>query len=101
MSLKLSTPNLTEVSPPSDEEFAQWCENPVTMFVATAFKKMAEDEKQRWLDAVWHAPTATPDVNRLLSEAKVRSEAYKIFITAKKEHYVNIHSRATEKTKTR
>lgn len=99
MTSKDSTPDTRDGVPePTDDEFADWCQNPVTRYVAKAFKVMAEDEKTRWVNNTWNAPVSTPDVERTLATVKATVQAYEVFINAKKEHYVRTNSRAAKKS---
>lgn len=97
MSLKDSVPELSDASEPSDEEFAAWCRHPVTRYVATAFKIMAEEEKQVWTNTVWNNAGSEFELHATLISAKSRARAYEIFISAKKEHYVRTNARTAQK----
>lgn len=92
-----AVPETSDSPTPTDEQFAEWCQNPVTRYVASAFKQMIEDEKYIWANMTWNSPKPDPDVNRTLVAAKATAKAYEIFITAKKEHYVGVNSRSAQK----
>ena len=58
---------------PSPEDFAAWCDHPVTRFVATAFRDAALVQKQAWTDASWKAGKADA---LQLAELRTRADAY-------------------------
>lgn len=58
---------------PDPEDFAQWCEHPMTRFVATAFAAAAEAQRRAWLARSWEHGEA--DQNKL-TELRTRADAY-------------------------
>lgn len=57
----------------SEDEFAQWRDDPVTVRVLAALAGMAEAQKQGWLTASWEGGASDP---MLLTELKTRADAY-------------------------
>lgn len=56
-----------------EESFAAWRENPVTQFVLTACRKIADENKAAWVEASWVSGNADPDN---LLELRTRADAY-------------------------
>lgn len=73
--------------PPTPEEFAAWCEHPTTRWVAAAWLKAAEAQKEQWIAASWGAGDADPN---LLLEWRTRADAYLAFIQTGRENYERI-----------
>lgn len=72
---------------PSDEEFAAWCEHPVTRFVAACHAKAAEQQREAWSSASWGNGHADPNA---LIELRTRADAYMAFLETPLEAYVKI-----------
>ncbi len=72
---------------PTKEEFETWCENPVTSFVALAYEKVAEAQKEGWINFTWDQNKVDKEI---FVELKVRSDAYKAFIETEYANYFYI-----------
>lgn len=59
---------------PTEEEFAAWRDHPVTTFVREAFLKMADTQRQAWLEHTWE--TGNCD-SYTLCDLRTRADAYK------------------------
>jgi hypothetical protein len=78
---------------PTEDEFATWCEDPVTRFVTTAFLRMAEEQRRAWEAASWLGGEAN---EKLLIELRTRADAYAAIYQTTWEQYVGAikpHSR--------
>lgn len=78
-----------EVHIPSDEDFASWTRNPVTIFVAAYHKMMADQIADDWVNYSWNSSKAIePEkLYQVLQELRIREETYRSFLTNKKEIY--------------
>lgn len=72
---------------PTQEEFFVWCENPVTQFVALAWKTAGELQKEDWIKKSWEGGNADPVE---LVKCKVREDAYLAFLQSGYEDYLAI-----------
>jgi hypothetical protein len=73
---------------PDDEEFAAWCQHPVTRFVALAHQTAAEQLKAQWTTLSWRSePTLDPIHHATLY---ARADAYSAFLEASLQNYLNI-----------
>ena len=75
---------------PDDEDFAQWCEHPITRFVASAYQRAAEKQREEWMQISWEQNRTDP---LLLTELRTREDAYNAFLQTVKEGYVNVISK--------
>jgi hypothetical protein len=77
---------------PADEDFQQWCENPVTMFVALAFSKIIERQREEWEKVLGQANLSlTPEMlNNVRIDLRARIDAHEAFLLSKKEDYESI-----------
>lgn len=80
------TPAKVPFELPTKEEFQVWCEHPCTSFVALAYKIMAELQKEDWVKASWDGGIVDPIK---LTSCKTREDAYKSFLEASYEDYLN------------
>lgn len=80
---------LGKVPIPSDEDFASWTKNPVTIFVAAYHKRMAEDAKTEWESYSWNSgKSIAPELlYKVLQELRTREEIYSSFLENTKETY--------------
>lgn len=62
---------------PTAEEFEEWCENPVTRFVAHAYRIGADACALKWSQSSWTAGQCDP---ALLAELRTRADAYEAFL---------------------
>lgn len=78
-----------EVPIPSDEDFASWTRNPVTIFVAAYYKMMADEQRKEWDNYSWNSSKAIDRelLYRILQELRIREEMYRLFLQTKKETY--------------
>lgn len=76
---------------PHPEDFAAWCEHPVTRFVAAAWAHAAQAQCEAWMRESWQ--TGLADLNKLI-ELKTRADAYNAFMEAGLEQYVAIIEQA-------
>ncbi len=84
--LSKATPKIdTNCQIPDYEDFAVWCEHPVTIFVATALKNYSEQLKQDWLTASWEGGISDP---LTLSKLSSFASAYAAFAESGKDDYV-------------
>lgn len=72
---------------PTAEEFAAWCEQPVTRWVAACYSDWAENMRQTWLRDSWDSGSATPE---LLLELRVRADCYRAFLETDHERYTHV-----------
>ncbi len=72
---------------PHPEDFAAWCEHPVTRFVARAFEAAAIKQRETWVDNSWTGGEAEPE---LLLELRTRADAYMAFMETGRDEYVAI-----------
>jgi hypothetical protein len=59
--------------PPTEDEFATWCEDPVTRFVATAYMHKAQQQRVLWESTSWGQGAGSPE---LLIELRTRADAF-------------------------
>lgn len=83
-------PDLTS-APPHPEDFAAWCEHPVTRFVAAAWAHAAQAQCEAWMRESWGTGNADP---LALLELRTRADAYTAFMEAGLEQYVAIIEQA-------
>lgn len=85
----LPTPQPTALAHnPTEEEFAYWCESPITQWVAKAFGIMAETQTVAWTALMRER---TPDASLLLLqkvEYQVRADAYSAFLETQYMDYL-------------
>lgn len=72
---------------PQPEEFAAWCEHPVTRYVAAAHAAAAELQRHQWLKMSWSAEPLN-EVAR--AELRARADAYRAFYETDLQHYMKI-----------
>lgn len=58
---------------PTQEEFDQWRDDPVTLFVLAALRNAAAEQKEAWNEMSWHGGRADP---MALAEFRTRADAY-------------------------
>ena len=58
---------------PSEEDFSEWRQHPVSEWVFSQMSRFAEKQKQIWADHVWDKQEIDP---LFLSEAKTNAAAY-------------------------
>ena len=73
-----------KAAPPHPEDFAVWCEHPVTRFVAAAMQAAAIKQKAAWVDASWGSGQAS---ELWLSTLRARADAYMAFLETGLEEY--------------
>lgn len=62
---------------PTADEFAAWCEHPVTRFVAKAYEAAAEKQREEWIKVSWGGGKMDP---LLHTELRTRADAYMAFL---------------------
>lgn len=72
---------------PHPEDFAAWCEHPVTRFVAAAFLSAAKKQQEAWIAGSWLTGEAPP---MLLNELRTRADAYNAFLETGLSRYVEL-----------
>ena len=72
---------------PHAEDFAAWCENPVTRFVARAFERAANKQREAWTEETWVTGVAEPES---LAVYRARADAYMAFLETGLERYVEL-----------
>jgi hypothetical protein len=78
---------------PTVDEFATWCEHPVTRWVAAAYAASAEQNKQQWLAATWNDDLVPPEKLALMRvEYFTRADAYKSFLATAWEDYLHTNN---------
>lgn len=80
-------PEVGTPPPPHPEDFAVWCENPVTRFVARAFLAAAEAQKAAWTESSWGAGKLDPIDHAAL---RARADAYMAFLETPLERYIEL-----------
>lgn len=79
--------DMKHVVSPSYEDYAQWCEHPITRYVATAFYMHAIQLKKAYVDASWY----TNEPNPLeLMQYRTMARGYDAFAYTKKEELDNL-----------
>ena len=58
----------------SEEEYAEWRQNPVTEWVVAAMEKQAAGIKAKWAEAAWSASEVD---ERTLIDAQARADCYR------------------------
>ena len=76
---KLATPKPESRLIPTEEEFAAWCEHPVTRFVAASHANKAEDCKKEWVGRSWRDGVADQVI---LAELRARADTFSAFVEA-------------------
>lgn len=79
------TPAKVPFELPTKEEFIVWSENPVTSFVALAYRIYGELQKEDWIKSSWDGGIVDPIK---LTGCKAREDAYRAFIECTYEDYV-------------
>lgn len=69
---------------PHPEDFAAWCEHPVTKFVAAAFVAGAAKQRDAWMSTSWSGGKA--DAEKLI-EFRTRADAYSAFMETGLDRY--------------
>lgn len=69
---------------PSETDWAQWCEHPITRWVAAAWQKSAEKQKQAWLRESWSFQEPS---HLALATYRARADAYMAFLQTGLENY--------------
>jgi hypothetical protein len=92
-SLPLPSPKPTQLRhSPSAAEFQQWCENPVTMWVAKAYGAGAEMNKAAWARLLNGSAEMTPDdLHRARVAYSVRADAYAAFLETTHSDYLKLN----------
>lgn len=72
-------------SAPSPEDFAAWCDHPVTRFVAAVYLNAAHDCRVAWDQSSWVEGGGDPE---LLAELRVRADCYNAFAQTTLENYL-------------
>jgi len=72
---------------PHAEDFAAWCEHPVTRFVAGAFEQSAHAQRDAWTEMSWRAGQLDPIKH---AELRARADAYMAFLETGLERYVEL-----------
>lgn len=93
---KPQTPKAQPVAPrpdfqaraPHPDDFAAWCEHPVTRFVAAAYQISATKQAEHWMAASWTG--GEPD-RVLLTELRARADAYQAFLETGLEQYRHVY----------
>lgn len=78
------------INVPHDEDFAAWCEHPVTKFVAVCFEKASDKNREQWEELSWIQGNSNPET---LLELRTRADAYRAFLETTKESYEHIISK--------
>jgi hypothetical protein len=73
---------------PSQDEFSAWAEHPVSRFVAAAFARAAEQQREAWVDQSWATGQADPNELAIL---RARADAYMAFLETGLERYVELN----------
>lgn len=73
---------------PHPEDWAAWCEHPVTRFVASAHKRAAELQRDDWLARTWN-PQGLADQEKLI-ECRARADAYMALLETPLERYAEL-----------
>ena len=74
---------------PSPEDWAQWCEHPITRFVALAWEAAALKQRDEWVTNSWNS--GEPD-QLVLIELRARADAYMAFLETGLDDYERILS---------
>lgn len=79
---------------PTEEEFAVWCEHPVTRWVAAAYAKGVEANRQAWLAKSWQE-ARTDDAAAMIAmrnELFTRADTYQAFLETSWADYLNTNN---------
>jgi len=69
---------------PHPEDFAAWCEHPVTRFVASVWAKAALKQRDAWTEMSWESGQVDPIA---LTELRTRADAYRAFLETGLDDY--------------
>ncbi len=72
---------------PDPEDFAVWCEHPITRFVATVWQIASEAQRDEWTALSWGTGVADP---LILTELRTRADAYRAFLETGLEQYAKL-----------
>lgn len=75
---------------PTEEEYAAWRDNPVTMWVMRACALAADENRRDWQDKTWISGVADP---AHLLETRTRADAYRALHETEYEGWVATHER--------
>jgi hypothetical protein len=76
---------------PHPEDFAAWCEHPITRFMATAWQRGAELQQLAWVETSWRKGNADPlELNTL----RTRADAYMAFLETGLNDYAKLIEKA-------
>lgn len=85
----------TRIEPTADE-FESWCLHPVTKFVAAAFKRSAEQQREEWARISWVPGLMSPLERERLEHRRVElttaADAYSAFLETGLERYVELNT---------
>ena len=59
---------------PTEEEFKAWRDDPVTVYVRKAYERMADEQKEAWINWSWEGDNTDPIA---LARLKTRADAYR------------------------
>ena len=76
--------------PPTAEEFAVWCELPVTRWVAARYEAQALACREAWTRESWDGGAANPEK---LAELRVRADCYMAFMQTNWNRYATLASK--------
>ncbi len=90
----MATPHPETRILPTEEEFAIWCDHPVTQWVAAAHKDMADRNRVAWIEVSWTSDaTVDPDQLLILREQHFcRADAYMALLQSDYLDYLNINN---------
>lgn len=74
---------------PSQDEFDSWCENPVTRFVAEAYRLGADKQRDAWA-RMFNARIIPADISMERAILKTREDAYMAFLETNLVDYTAI-----------
>lgn len=72
---------------PDAEDWAAWCEHPITRFVAACLQLSAEKQREAWLAQSWGSAQADAAA---LVEYRTRADAYMAFLETPLEKYAEL-----------
>lgn len=75
------------ITEPTQDEFDAWKIHPVSQFVALAYERAAEKQRQEW-EKYFHAPVVPADLAMIRLELKTREDAYRAFLETTLEQFV-------------
>lgn len=76
---------------PTPEEWAAWCANPVSEWVAAAFAAKAAECRETWTRTSWDGAVANQE---LLIELRTRADNFEAFLTANFKDYLHASSKS-------